>query len=211
MRGARNVPVNWACSSGIIPAYAGSTGRTSGTCGRRRDHPRVCGEHGRLLRGQLYGLGSSPRMRGARFYMLPSNHPPGIIPAYAGSTGRQESTSRRSRDHPRVCGEHTRSPMWTYSSLGSSPRMRGAPARFSRRGAFRRIIPAYAGSTHAQIVESTLCEDHPRVCGEHGQGSHGAHLSKGSSPRMRGEHHLVVEVRGDAGIIPAYAGSTDAR
>ena len=151
-------------------------------------------------------------MRGARFYMLPSNHPPpGIIPAYAGSTGRQESTSRRSRDHPRVCGEHTRSPMWTYSSLGSSPRMRGAPARFSRRGAFRRIIPAYAGSTHAQIVESTLCEDHPRVCGEHGQGSHGAHLSKGSSPRMRGARAAVgVQGSGD-GIIPAYAGRTSSR
>ena len=211
MRGARRKRLPVGDRLGIIPAYAGSTKRSGELGVLLGDHPRVCGEHRQNERNLRATAGSSPRMRGARPTSSWTIVRARIIPAYAGSTGRQESTSRRSRDHPRVCGEHTRSPMWTYSSLGSSPRMRGAPARFSRRGAFRRIIPAYAGSTHAQIVESTLCEDHPRVCGEHGQGSHGAHLSKGSSPRMRGEHHLVVEVRGDAGIIPAYAGSTDAR
>ena len=52
-----------------------------------------------------------------------------------------------SRDHPRVCGEHSISQSSKPEAMGSSPRMRGALAdqllQVSRLG----IIPAYAGST----------------------------------------------------------------
>ena len=95
-------------SSGIIPAYAGSTpvllamvaaypGSSPHTRGALiivnaiifyiRDHPRIRGEH--LLRGN-YAL-----------------HRGRIIPAYAGSTHAPESASS--------------------SGLGSSPHTRGAP------------------------------------------------------------------------------------
>ena len=86
MRGAhqRRIPVDPA--SGIIPAYAGSTGLLPLLIWYAADHPRVCGEHEIPILWKLSIPGSSPRMRGA---LLAGNHDDaqcGIIPAYAGST-----------------------------------------------------------------------------------------------------------------------------
>ena len=70
----------------IIPAYAGSTGRTCCIACSRRDHPRVCGEHVyKEIAGRVY-RGSSPRMRGALEKLPAGPYVAGIIPAYAGST-----------------------------------------------------------------------------------------------------------------------------
>ena len=139
-------------------------------------HPRVCGEHVlHVLHVRAVGwiiptyagstpsscattfivVGSSPRMRGART-----------------ACGRRPAWDR---DHPRVCGEHAAQlldelphlriiPAYAgstlmvtetrLSTLGSSPRMRGAPPPGRCRSRWRR--------------------DHPRVCGEHEAGpSHG--------------------------------------
>ena len=45
MRGAHRVRYHVQRGRGIIPAYAGSTRWHSSSGPRRRDHPRVCGEH----------------------------------------------------------------------------------------------------------------------------------------------------------------------
>ena len=45
MRGALNHPPAWPKTPGIIPAYAGSTSSCQLLWHRKRDHPRVCGEH----------------------------------------------------------------------------------------------------------------------------------------------------------------------
>jgi len=91
---------------GITPACAGST------CGRPRcrrsfqDHPRVRGEH------SLTGMdcprlsGSPPRARGARASATGRPQAVRITPACAGSTPPPTRSRRRSRDHPRVRGEH---------------------------------------------------------------------------------------------------------
>ena len=54
---------------------------------------------------------------------------------------------RTTRDHPRVCGEHTNLNASTYVDRGSSPRMRGAHHDRRHQDHIERIIPAYAGST----------------------------------------------------------------
>ena len=51
-------------------------------------------------------------------------------------------------------------------------------------------------------------EDHPRGCGEHNLTDIFLGLDGGSSPRMRGALHHVVQRRSEHGIIPADAGST---
>ena len=51
-------------TSGIIPAYAGNTARSTTCTKTDRDHPRVCGEHGVETDGDTVMRGSSPRMRG---------------------------------------------------------------------------------------------------------------------------------------------------
>ena len=76
----------------------------------------------------------------------------------------------------------------TLWSAGSSPRMRGAPAREALKPGTLRIIPADAGSTDGIYVLKSIDEDHPRGCGEH--------LLRVRSPTAA------------PGIIPADAGST---
>ena len=139
---------------GIIPAYAGNTRQfknacrfnggssphTRGTrihtnrnCIYRWDHPRIRREH--RARG-------SPRGVGRR-----------IIPAYAGNTtavsncenavtgssphtrgtrSPRLSAAERCWDHPRIRGEHGRSPFLFYFNSG--------------------IIPAYAGNTWLRVI-----------------------------------------------------------
>ena len=86
MRGAHMSDSFSSFGKGIIPADAGSTG----SCGRHRrssrDHPRGCGEHCRLVVLVLYWSGSSPRMRGAHWWVLSRAVWLRIIPADAGST-----------------------------------------------------------------------------------------------------------------------------
>ena len=122
--GRRGFPDN---PQGIIPACAGSTGPRTCAATRRRDHPRMCGEH---ISGFLKGLkqkGSSPHVRGAR----------------AGGRGCKQS----GWDHPRMCGEHPPLERLRGCRPGSSPHVRGA-LRFQAWSRFcLGIIPACAGST----------------------------------------------------------------
>ena len=114
----------------------------------------------------------------------------------------------KSRDHPRVCGEHATSSLTPVSPSGSSPRMRGAlglPIGELPRGG---IIPAYAGSTLSICVRGKSYRDHPRVCGEHLAMASLKISLRGSSPRMRGALQAHAPWLPAKGIIPAYAGST---
>ena len=147
-------------------------------------------------------------MRGTQTVVLSTSSSPGIIPAYAGNTLKMCCRIMMTRDHPRVCGEHTRKAYRNTISSGSSPRMRGTPGRFHNLRDETGIIPAYAGNTYATVNVQVAVWDHPRVCGEHAAEYLGVSDKQGSSPRMRGT--LVVPVCGLAcvGIIPAYAGNT---
>ena len=171
---------------GIIPAYAGSTHCTHHlyTCGW--DHPRVCGEHDSKHGCMYIWQGSSPRMRGALYVATFMIVFPGIIPAYAGSTQRPPMNPRRSRDHPRVCGEHISHCRKTPRQRGSSPRMRGALEITRIELIEVGIIPAYAGSTSLTSFLMYRIKDHPRVCGEHSGRGDTVQFERGSSPRMRG-------------------------
>ena len=52
------------------------------------------------------------------------------------------------------------------------------------------------------------CQDHPHGCGEHKGSSPTKKLDPGSSPRMRGTHHLQDGDPPRTRIIPADAGNT---
>ena len=114
---------------GIIPAYAGNTIGWYAPDLRLRDHPRVCGEHCVRQPRDYQGQGSSPRMRGTLENGDLFEVEVGIIPAYAGNTGRRYSLPCPCRDHPRVCGEHRRTHGQSAQKLGSSPRVRGTRKR----------------------------------------------------------------------------------
>ena len=168
-------------------------------------------------------------MRGARGWTSSRMYTTRIIPAYAGSTSPLQVWAVRSWDHPRVCGEHANKHPFISFLVGSSPRMRGAPEVHRDNDVRRGIIPAYAGSTDAVVVDNPPFSriipayagstgrpgrdvlertDHPRVCGEHDVTKAVRTTAPGSSPRMRGARVLVGGDGGLVGIIPAYAGST---
>ena len=172
----------------IIPAYAGSTKGSGAILTATPDHPRIRGEHVDVPEQPDERLGSSPHTRGAlRLGRVPVADT-GIIPAYAGSTGR---------------GYRLRP--W---SRGSSPHTRGAQPRQTHGPALQGIIPAYAGSTRLGSLGSSTGRDHPRIRGEHIVGSVGMVIGWGSSPHTRGAPDRVDRVHDVGRIIPAYAGST---
>ena len=187
-RGALLGLVDLGCQLGIIPAYAGSTEQYRRHTIRNADHPRIRGEHDKDQHTQAMIMGSSPHTRGAHFDGLYPAPTGGIIPAYAGSTRGWASGLGATRDHPRIRGEH---------GLPSDP----------GRGAVR-IIPAYAGSTSQGTSRRRSCPDHPRIRGEHARISPCFDWGLGSSPHTRGARHEHAEREVEAGIIPAYAGST---
>ena len=131
MRGAPKLGAITAAHPGIIPAYAGSTCAARARSWSARDHPRVCGEHSATVFLISPCWGSSPRMRGAPRLRIPWPAACGIIPAYAGSTTRIDTTFETGEDHPRVCGEHYMDESHSISPAG--------------------IIPAYAGSTLHEV------------------------------------------------------------
>ena len=91
----------------------------------------------------------------------------GIIPAYAGSTSTAGTTASRRSDHPRIRGEHLLTVSCRSPREGSSPHTRGARSPVVEDKVPRRIIPAYAGSTHSRHGRYRMVWDHPRIRGEH--------------------------------------------
>mgnify|MGYP000982101885 CR=1 FL=1 len=166
MRGAPTYEHRADGTRGIIPAHAGSTNPRCTAAPWTRDHPRACGEHSATRRANSTGLGSSPRMRGARSTPPPNKNGGRIIPAHAGSTCQHPCAYGQSGDHPRACGEHTILVRSSGFEAGSSPRMRGARRAFISSSSLLGIIPAHAGSTADHLPKACECD--------------------GSSPRMRG-------------------------
>ena len=192
----------------IIPAYAGSTAILRPVPGRRQDHPRIRGEHRIVCLNRWVATGSSPHTRGARLGHGHLEDHPGIIPAYAGSTSSAVFACRRSRDHPRIRGEHPRRGAGPHRGAGSSPHTRGARRRQAVPGLLRGIIPAYAGSTIVVADTHAAHADHPRIRGEHARRPSMPIASPGSSPHTRGAPLDPRPPMAPDRIIPAYAGST---
>ena len=168
------------------------------------------------------GVGSSPHTRGAPRSSPRVRATPRIIPAYAGSTSRVPRLRRRSRDHPRIRGEHDVVYQDGRERLGSSPHTRGAPTVRIRGSGDSGIIPAYAGSTTPPTKSPSKQADHPRIRGEHDHVLVGVVESLGSSPHTRGapwpgpahragpgDHPRIRgEHRPAPGHIPRHGGSS---
>ena len=68
-------------------------------------------------------------MRGKQITLSFSGSGFRLIPAYAGKTLEREGHEGGCRAHPRVYGENNALPLIDSCATGSSPRMRGKPAR----------------------------------------------------------------------------------
>ena len=131
----------------IIPASAGQT-ETRTSAGRSTtDHPRECGANAMLQNGAYTGNGSSPRVRGKPGHRGVRVGGGRIIPASAGQTTSSPRSPTTPTDHPRECGANGGNDASSEADFGSSPRVRGKPARRHPPPLPPRIIPASAGQT----------------------------------------------------------------
>ena len=187
MRGKAGILGAGAAWRGIIPAHAGKSSAYEGQDGRRKDHPRSCGEKfsQRVILGKCEG--SSPLMRGKgpnrRLVLVRA----GIIPAHAGKSRTQRSSSRWLRDHPRSCGEKGKCEFEQVPKKGSSPLMRGKGRLEPRFECGSGIIPAHAGKSLGEELLYRRKRDHPRSCGEKVLTKTSTGTAVGSSPLMRGK------------------------
>ena len=173
---------------GIIPALAGNTRRPRGRHGAPGDHPRSRGEYPARDLASLSRRGSSPLSRGIRGSGGSGGGQIGIIPALAGNTRVETTTSHGEKDHPRSRGEYKSLSRVNSSQLGSSPLSRG-------------ILMTSPGAMWRR-------PDHPRSRGEYKFSNVVSNLTSGSSPLSRGilRPRLILIIR--EGIIPALAGNT---
>ena len=210
-RGALCPLCGWGTLPGIIPACAGSTSCRATTTSRRRDHPRMRGEHTKSGLSGMVLPGSSPHARGAQINATRRCGQNGIIPACAGSTPTRSISRLWTWDHPRMRGEHTSKRRVRSGTRGSSPHARGALGYVHRQLLDAGIIPACAGSTHSSVPGSMSCRDHPRMRGEHRVDEGERACSLGSSPHARGARAPPPQTQPVIRIIPACAGSTSGR
>ena len=154
-------------------------------------------------------MGSSPLTRGAPKCPLRRPSRWGLIPAYAGSTLTQSSRVTTRAAHPCLRGEHFTKLAVRHSKRGSSPLTRGARQVHHPLPRPVRLIPAYAGSTWGVGVACGCAAAHPRLRGEHFFAATLVRGCSGSSPLTRGALDGERPQLCHAGLIPAYAGSTE--
>ena len=90
------------------------------------------------------------------------------------------------RDHPRMCGDHT--PLYQHyvHHQGSPPHVRGPLDMYHPPINFPGITPACAGTTVHIFRITVRIRDHPRMCGDHIMIVERMPLRGGSPPHVRG-------------------------
>ncbi len=136
-------------SGWIIPACAGPTNCRWVPRQRNGDHPRLRGADPQIRQGKAVMGGSSPLARGRPDGGRCGRADDGIIPAYAGPTGRTTHRTSWSGDHPRLRGADHRRTRRGRGRQGSSPLARGRHSPTVASTQRSRIIPACAGPTTA--------------------------------------------------------------
>ena len=168
--------------------------------------PAYAGKSHSYLNSTFLNLGSPPRMRGKVIHSLCDRPQRGITPAYAGKRRACWWTHRRTRDHPRVCGEKSKTKDTAAYTPGSPPHVRGKVSTRFCAISCHGITPACAGKRCLHRFCKGISKDHPRVCGEKSRCWLDLEPPTGSPPRMRGKEAGSVLCDFCRRITPAYAG-----
>ena len=166
VRGKERLALVFGHARGITPACAGKRQRDGLASAVGEDHPRVCGEKVRATRAELNRQGSPPRVRGKVALATLGTISGGITPACAGKSRYCINHTAHKRDHPRVCGEKSKSFDAGSQLLGSPPRVRGKAGSGCIPVLADGITPACAGKSYKYTGRGSGGRDHPRVCGE---------------------------------------------
>ena len=111
-----------------------------------------------------------------------------ITPACAGKRRTPKQCVFNSRDHPRVCGEKSKTCVTAWDWRGSPPHVRG-------KGLLKVFVPEPLGITPACAGKSTYYQD-------------SVYTTPGSPPRMRGKVCALLSISPADRITPACAGKS---
>ena len=173
-------------------------------------HPRVGGENRDRRRYRDRSAGSSPRGRGKRSTEGEGRRRDRLIPAWAGKTASTPRAGTSPAAHPRVGGENSTTPGRRLAETGSSPRGRGKRRNSATPNVRWGLIPAWAGKTYPKCPRPIGGRAHPRVGGENQRPPALRGGQTGSSPRGRGKPRISPVNVAPPGLIPAWAGKTQA-
>ena len=171
----------------ITPAGAGKTFTKYFTASFVPDHPRRCGENSPQRQRLTLEVGSPPQVRGKHSCACGRNGDTGITPAGAGKTNLQFCGQIDGADHPRRCGENTRTVNADGKIGGSPPQVRGKQLAELAEIPAVRITPAGAGKTVFTVAVNYIFRDHPRRCGENLRRKPCVRPLVGSPPQVRGK------------------------
>ena len=147
MRGTGGLEVACESCNRITPAHAGNSCVSDVSHRSCEDHPRTCGEQDSLYSLSLSLQGSPPHMRGTAPHYAVSRGCFGITPAHAGNSSSEVSSTERSQDHPRTCGEQILCQILIEDTVGSPPHMRGTAGALKINVCKDGITPAHAGNS----------------------------------------------------------------
>ncbi len=134
--------------------------------------------------------GPPPHARGTRGGTGRAPASTGTTPACAGNTRHGARAWRRSRDHPRMRGEHTFCAITHPAGNGTTP--------------------ACAGNTDSRSLPAAATGDHPRMRGDHRVGDPMNQDTAGPPPHARGPLGELRAIGRTRGTTPACAGTTRA-
>ena len=193
----------------LIPAHAGKTRRGYRPSRGCRAHPRARRENVSQPVHPCGDAGSSPLTRGKPRGEGAPCVPEGLIPTHAGKTRRASRSRTYRRAHPHSRGENEMPSICPNRTWGSSPLMRGKPARGGRAQETRGLIPAHAGKTLSPLARLPPPTAHPRSRGENISPIECMSSRMGSSPLRRGKPESSSSPVGALGLIPTHAGKTN--
>ena len=151
--------------------------------------------------------GLSPRVRGNPMGQWRGSNSPGSIPACAGEPSCYRPGTRGKKGlSPRVRGNPSNK-VYGVIAGGSIPACAGEPPAGCRRCAAPRVYPRVCGGTRGRHpARGGRGGVYPRVCGGTWTMMRYLQLEEGLSPRVRGNHDVLLGLPAPFGSIPACAG-----
>ena len=208
MRGNRSAPPDYPNKDRSIPAHAGQPGYDRVVGLHKGVYPRACGATPRIHAYKPTGGGLSPRMRGNPYPTALAIASARSIPAHAGQPLCDSESVQAVRVYPRACGATALRCSYVLQAMGLSPRMRGNQRNYIKAMLDTRSIPAHAGQPRPFRYAPALRPVYPRACGATLTAVAILPISRGLSPRMRGNRIRAATRASTLRSIPAHGGAT---
>ena len=200
LRGKGKAFASCRVSYRFIPAPAGKSATLPRAVFYNQIHSCTCGEKMGHKNRDTGGTDSSPHLRGKVGIKNPGTYKQRFIPAPAGKSRKDATTTGNKQIHPRTCGEKLFKLIIFRLIIDSSPHLRGKDSLTTIRHHRPGFIPAPAGKSSAALAFFARLQIHPRTCGEKEHERDEQRYHTDSSPHLRGKDLVFTRLSGHCGM-----------